>query len=124
MFLSFNIKFFLRICLYLIFIAVCVTSWIKFLKEPTTFEEHCELKAHEKDKCVENKYNDTSHVSWYFAPQISIRYPFETVICLIWTPSRKHKLKTDWMNIVSFKIKKKLYILLLLKKLTKPKKDL
>ena len=132
-------------------IAVCVTSWIKFLKEPTTFEEkivndqarlpsftfcpiqpdlpigdksiesfedidkaiehvrykytfqYCEYKAHEQDKCVENKYNNTSYDSWYFAPQISITSPFETVICLIWTPSRKYIIKTDWMNIVSFR---------------------
>ena len=153
MFLNINIKILVRICFYLILIAVCVTSWIKFLKEPTTFEEkivndqarlpsftlcptqpdlpigdksiesfedidkaiehvrykytfqYCEYKAHEQDKCVENKYNDTSYDSWYFAPQISIRSPFETVICLILTPSREYIIKTDWMNIVSFRMK-------------------
>ena len=161
MFLSFNIKLLVRIFFYIILIAVCVTSWIKFLKEPTTFEEkivnnqaklpsftlcptqpdppigdksiesfddinkaiehvrckytlqYCEYKAHEQDKCVENEYNDTSYGSWYFAPQISVRFPFETVICLIWTPSKK--IKTDWTNVVSVRIKKNLYILLLLK---------
>ena len=147
MFFSFNIKLLVRICFYVILSAVCVTSWIKVLKEPTTFEEkivknqarlpsftlcptqpigdksiesfedidkaiehvrykytlkYCEYKAHEQDKCVENEYNDTSYGSWYFAPQISVSFPFETVICLIWTPSRKYIIKSDWMNIVSF----------------------
>ena len=159
MFFSFNIKLLVRICFYVILSAVCVTSWIKVLKEPTTFEEkivknqarlpsftlcptqpigdksiesfedidkaiehvrykytlkYCEYKAHEQDKCVENEYNDTSYGSWYFAPQISVRFPFETVICLIWTPSKK--IKTDWTNVVSVRIKKNLYIFLLAKK--------
>ena len=39
MFKSVSIKSIIRICFYLILIVVCVTSWIKFLKEPTTFEE-------------------------------------------------------------------------------------
>ena len=39
MFLSLSIKSIVRICFYLILIVVCVTSWIKFLKEPTAFEE-------------------------------------------------------------------------------------
>ena len=39
MFLSVSIKSIIRICFYLILIVVWVTSWIKFLKEPTTFEE-------------------------------------------------------------------------------------
>ena len=33
------IKAMIRICFYLILIGVCVTSWIKLLKEPTAFEE-------------------------------------------------------------------------------------
>ena len=32
-------KVIIRICFYLILIGVCVTSWIKLLKEPTAFEE-------------------------------------------------------------------------------------
>ena len=39
MFLNFSIKSIIRICFYLILIVVCVTSWIKLLKEPTAFEE-------------------------------------------------------------------------------------
>ena len=33
------IKVIIRICFYLILIGVCVTSWMKLLKEPTAFEE-------------------------------------------------------------------------------------
>ena len=128
---------------------VCVTSWIKLLKEPTTFEEnivynkarlpsftfcpiqpdhqssnesiesfgdfqkaiehirykytieYLEFKPYESDMRVETLYNNTSYGTWHFVPQISIRAPFETVICLIWTPSREHKIKPDWTTAVS-----------------------
>ena len=139
----------IRICFYLFLIVVCVTSWIKLLKEPTTFEEnivynkarlpsftfcpiqpdhpnssnpiesfedfhkaikhvrykyaieYVEFKPYESDKRVETLYNNTSYGSWYLVPQISIRDPFETVICMIWTPSREHKIKPDWTKAVS-----------------------
>ena len=145
MFISVSIKSIIRICFYLILIVVCVTSWIKFLKEPTAFEEkvvynkarlpsftlcpgqlngtnsnksiesfedikkeiehvantytmlYAEHKPYEQDKLVENKYkNDTSFGVSYFAPKISTYPPYETVICLIWTPSKKLRIKPDW----------------------------
>ena len=145
MFLNVSIKSIVRICFYLILIVVCVTSWIKFLKEPTAFIEkvvynkarlpsftlcpgqingtnsnksienfedikkeiehvantytmlYAEHKPYEQDKLVENKYNnDTSFGVSYFAPKISTYPPYEIVICLIWTPSREHKIKPDW----------------------------
>ena len=39
MFLNVSTKSIIRICFYLIIIAACITSLIKFLSEPTTFEE-------------------------------------------------------------------------------------
>ena len=144
-----SVKSIIRTCFYLILVVVCVTSWIKFLKEPTTFEEnvvynkarlpsftlcptqpdhpisnksiesfediekaiegvrykykieYLEYKPYEQDKRAETLYNDTSYGTWYFAPQIITMSPFETVICLIWTPSREHKMKPDWTMAVS-----------------------
>jgi hypothetical protein len=150
MFLNVSIKFIIRICFYLILFVVCVTSWIKFLKEPTTFEEnivynkarlpsftlcptqpdhpissksiesfediqkaiehvrhkykidYLEYKPYEQNKKDETLYNNTSYGTWYFVPQISVLSPFETVICLIWTPTMEHKIKPDWTTAVSF----------------------
>ena len=55
----------------------------------------------EQTKRIENKYNDTSYGTWYFAPKIDIDPPFETDICLIWTPSKDYKIKLDWSIGVS-----------------------
>ena len=149
MFLSFNIKLLVRIFFYIILIAVCVTSWIKFLREYTVFEEnivynkarlpsftlcptqhdhpisnesissfediekaiedvkykykikYLEYKPYEQEKRFETSYNDTVYGTWYFAPQISMMSPFETIICLIWTPSVELKIKPDWTMAVS-----------------------
>ena len=60
-----------------------------------------EFKPYEDNNYVENKYNDTSSGIWYFAPKVSSIPPFEIVICLIWTPSREHKIKPDWSYKVS-----------------------
>ena len=60
-----------------------------------------EYKPYEETKTVEFKYNDTSYGIWYFVPKIGMMSPFETVICLIWTPSRDYKLKPDWALRVS-----------------------
>ena len=60
-----------------------------------------EYKPYEEKKTVKIKYNDTSSGFWYFAPKVSMEHPFETVICLIWTPSRDHKIKPDWSFAVS-----------------------
>ena len=149
MFLNVSVKSIVRICFYLILIGVSITSWMKLLKEDTTFVEkvvenqprlpsftlcpsqpdhpinkksiesfediekaiehvrhkyrieYLEYKPFEQDKTYEAFYNDTSYGTLYFAPQINVRPPFEAVICLIWTPSRKHKIKPDWSYKVS-----------------------
>ena len=62
---------------------------------------YSESKQYEKLKRVVNKYNDTPSGNWKFAPKISSYYPFEAVICLIWTPPREHKIKHDWTIMVS-----------------------
>ena len=63
--------------------------------------EYEQFVPYEQTKRFENKYNDTSYGTWYFAPKINIDPPFETDICLIWTPSSKHKIKSDWSIGVS-----------------------
>ena len=62
-------------------------------------------KTFEKEKDTKEMFNDTSNDVWYYAPKTSIDYPFDTVICLIWTPSSlQQKLKQDWS--VEVRIKK------------------
>ena len=63
--------------------------------------EYEQFVPYEQTKRVENKYNDTSYGTWYFAPKIDIDPPFETDICLIWTPSKDYKIKLDWSIGVS-----------------------
>ena len=63
--------------------------------------EYEEFVPYEQTKRVENKHNDTSYGTWYFAPKIDIDPPFETEICLIWTPSKDYKIKSDWSIAVS-----------------------
>ena len=63
--------------------------------------EYEEFVPYEQTKRVEKKYNDTSYGTWYFAPKIDIDPPFETEICLIWTPSKEYKIKSDWSIAVS-----------------------
>ena len=144
MFFNISIKSIIRICFYLILIVICITSYIKLLKEPTYFEEKIvynqarlpsftlcpsyknesiesfedieraienvrhmytieyeQFIPFEQTKRIENKYNDTSYGTWYFAPKIDIDPPFETDICLIWTPSKDYKIKLDWSIGVS-----------------------
>ena len=55
MFLNVSMKFIVSISFYLILIGVCITSWIKLLKESTTFDE----------KVV---YNKTRLPSFTFCP--------------------------------------------------------
>ena len=130
----------------MILIVICITSWIKFLQEPTYFDEKVvydqarlpsftlcpsghnksesiesfedieraienvrykytieyeQFVPYEQTKSVENKYNDTSYGTWYFAPTINIDPPFEIEICLIWSPSKEYKIKSDWSIEVS-----------------------
>ena len=58
--------------------------------------KYTEHKPYEKFKTVEEKYNGTSNGVWYFAPKISGYHPFQTVICLIFTPPRNYRLKHEW----------------------------
>ena len=54
-------------------------------------------KPFEKVQTTKEMFNDTSNNVWYYAPKTSVDYPFDTVICLIWTPSSlQHKLKQYW----------------------------
>ena len=64
--------------------------------------KYTEHKPYEEFKTVEEKYNDSSNGVWYFAPKISTDFPFEAVICLIWTPSRNFMLKPDWSVSLSY----------------------
>ena len=63
---------------------------------------YLDYKPYEKKKTAETLYNDTSYGFWYFAPKINMEYPFEAVICLIWTPSSEFKIKPDWSFTVSY----------------------
>ena len=63
--------------------------------------EYEQFIPYEQTIRIENMYNDTSYGTWYFAPKINMDPPFETDICLIWTPSREDKIKSDWSIGVS-----------------------
>ena len=60
-----------------------------------------EYKPYEEMKIVNETYNQTLKNNWYFAPRISNRSPYETVICLIMAPFRDHKLDPERINGVS-----------------------
>ena len=55
-----------------------------------------EYKQFETIRNSDEIYNDTSSNHWYFAPKTSDFAPYETVVCLIWTPSREYKLQPGW----------------------------
>ena len=61
-------------------------------------------KAFEEVKTTIETFNDTSNDVWYFAPKTSIDHPFDTVICLIWTPSLRHEFEQDYSVTVCKKI--------------------
>ena len=63
--------------------------------------DYIEYRPYEQHKSIKTFYNDTSYGVWYFIPRISMDSPFEVIICLIWTPSKEHKIKHDWTNAVS-----------------------
>ena len=63
--------------------------------------EYEQFIPYEQTIRIENMYNDTSYGTWYFAPKINMEPPFETDICLIWTPSSEVKIKSDWSIGVS-----------------------
>ena len=57
--------------------------------------KYFEFKPYEDLKMVEETYNQTLNNDWYFAPKTSEFHPYETVICLIMAPFRKHKYEPD-----------------------------
>ena len=62
MFLNVSMQSIVRMCFYLIIIGVCITSWIKLLKEPTTFEEkvlYNKTRLPSFTLCPEQPYNDS-----------------------------------------------------------------
>ena len=61
-----------------------------------------ENKPYEETKIVHETFNQTFNDDWYFAPRVAEYYPFETLICLIMTPLRSHKLQPDWTVAVSY----------------------
>ena len=52
-------------------------------------------KPYEETRIVDETYNQTSNNNWYFAPRISNRSPYETVICLIMAPFKDCKLDPE-----------------------------
>ena len=55
-----------------------------------------EYKPYEEARIVYEKFDNTSYGVWYFAPRISGFHPFQTVVCLIFTPPRNYRLKHNW----------------------------
>ena len=72
-----------------------VTKTIKSVRSMYTIA-YFETKPYEETRTVIEKFNNNSYGVWYFAPKISSYPPFQTVICLIYTPSRTYKHKQDW----------------------------
>ena len=72
-----------------------VTKTIKSVRSMFTIV-YTEFKPYEEPRRVIEKFNNNSYGVWYFAPRISSYHPFQTVICLIFTPSRSYRLKQDW----------------------------
>ena len=64
--------------------------------------KYSEYKSFQETKFEEETYDHTLNSDWYFAPRISEYSPYDTVICLVVSPYRKHKHNTDWKVIVSF----------------------
>ena len=72
-----------------------VTKTIKSVRSMYTIVYY-ETKPYEETRTVIEKFNNNSYSVWYFAPRISSDPPFQTVICLIFTPSRSYRHKQDW----------------------------
>ena len=63
---------------------------------------YVEFKANEDTTIVEETYNQTLNNNWFFAPKISEFHPYETIICFIMAPYRKHKYHPDRSYSVSY----------------------
>ena len=72
-----------------------VTKAIKSVRSMFTIV-YTESKPYEETRTVIEKFNNNSFGEWYFAPRISSYPPFQTVICLIFTPSKSYRPKKDW----------------------------
>ena len=72
-----------------------VTKTIKIVRSMYTIAYY-ESKPYKEMRTVIEKFNDTSYGVWYFAPRINGIQPFQSVICLIFTPSKRFRLKKDW----------------------------
>ena len=83
-----------------------VTKVIKNVRSKYTIAYY-EYKPYEEARIVYEKFDNTSYGVWYFAPRINSNHPFQTVICLIFTPSRSYKLKQDWNFSVCSSSKKR-----------------
>ena len=70
-----------------------VTKEIEDVKIKYTIT-YLEYKAFEEERIAYETYNTTSNNDWYFAPKIIDIPPFETVVCLIWTPNMKQEVDT------------------------------
>ena len=66
-----------------------VTKAIEIAKNKYTIEVLAS-KAYEFSKVLNESSSNTLQNIWYFAPKTSIDLPFETVICLIWTPFKEN----------------------------------
>ena len=72
-----------------------VTKVIKNVRSKYTIAYY-EFKPYEEPSKVYEKFDNTSYGVWYFAPRISGYHPFQTVVCLIFTPPRNYRLKHNW----------------------------
>ena len=72
-----------------------VTKTIKSVRSMFTIH-YTESKPYEETRTVIEKFNNNSYGVWYFAPRISSYPPFQTVICLIFTPSKSYRPRKDW----------------------------
>ena len=72
-----------------------VTKTIKSVRSMYTIAYY-ESKPYEETRTVYEKFDNNSYGVWYFAPKISGYPPFQTVLCLIFTPPRNYRLKHGW----------------------------
>ena len=72
-----------------------VTKTINNVRSMFTIE-YFEAKPYKDTRAFYEKFHNNSYGVWYFAPRISSDPPFQSVICLIFTPSRSYRLKQEW----------------------------
>ena len=72
-----------------------VTKTINNVRSMFTIE-YFEAKPYRATRVFHEKFHNNSFGVWYFAPRISSDPPFQSVICLIFTPSSSYRLKQEW----------------------------